>query len=318
MILLGLVIFIAGSLLCAFSHTIEWFIIGRAIQGAGAVGSTINALAADLTRPEQRSKTMAFIGIGVGASFLMAMIIGPLLNAIIHVPGLFALAAGLGCAGIVVLYRVIPNPPESNSEPTTTQRWQHALPVILKRELLQLDLSIFLLHAILTANFLVTPLLLAHMGLDTKQLGMVYIPVMLAAFALMFPMLGFAEREGRLKICLLGAVALFGVGQAYLTWFHGNLTQMIIGLILFFTAFVFLEANLPALVTRLAPKDYRGTASGVFSASQFFGIFVGGLVGGYLFGHFGAKTVLLTGVGATLVWLALMLPIRMPASQSEQ
>ena len=254
---------------------------------------------------------MAFIGMGVGLSFLLAMIIGPLLNAFIHVPGLFWCAALLGGLAILVLYTLVPNP-ERCIETSAQLGWKRILTVIADRSLVRLDFSIFSLHALLTVNFMVIPLLLTRMGISATKLGYIYIPVMLVAFLIMLPMLRLAETKQRLKQFFLGTILMLSIGQFVLAMWSEVLMFFIPGLLIFFTAFVFLEANLPALVTRIAPADYRGTASGVFSASQFLGMFVGGLGGGMVYSHFGPQTLLVGCASLTLIWFVLMLQIRLP------
>jgi len=311
LISIGLIIFIIGSVICALASQIEWFIVGRAIQGAGAIGSTINALVADLTKPELRSKAMAVVGMGVGGTFLVAMLLGPLLSLFTGVPGLFILASIFGCFGLVLLNKFIPQ-----LTPITTTanhlHWQKLAHLLKHPDCLRLDLSIFLLHAILTISFVAVPLLLLQLDINSQYVSLIYIPVLLVAFIITMVGLSYAERHQRLKSFLIIAIACFTISQLGLALLPPNLINIIFTLTTFFTAFVFLEANLPALITRVAPIESRGGATGIFSCAQFCGIFVGGLIGGRLYQQTSTTTILITTAIISCIWLLLILPLQIP------
>lgn len=307
----GLLIFVIGSIICAFANQIEWFIVGRAIQGAGAIGSTVNALAADLTRPQLRSKIMMIIGIGVGGTFLIAMMLGPTLSLIVGIPGLFIAAALFGLLGLIVLFKLVPTP-TAKLQPILRLNWQTIKPVLFNTNCICLDFSIFILHATLTISFVVIPLMLAEFNLAAKYVGMIYVPILLASFLVTLPALSYAEKHSVVKRCLFIAIILLGICQLGLALFTPSIVIISLLLFGFFTAFVFLEANLPALITRVAPSEHRGMATGIFSAAQFCGIFVGGLVGGLLYQHSSIAVVLGVSAGVSAIWLLIVMPLQIP------
>lgn len=251
--------------------------IGRALQGAGAISSTLMALAADLSREEHRTKMMATIGAAIGLSFSVALIAGPILDHWVGVPGIFGITALLGVIGIWINFKIIP-------DPKTLEVHRDAEPVIsdLKRvfksiELIRLDCGILILHMTLTALFVVMPFILRdHVGGDTYLHVWIYVLVLVVSFVLMLPVMIWGEKTRRLKPVFLSAIALLVVAQLGFWQFSGTLWYFIGALLAFFTAFNLLEATLPSLVSKLSPADCKGSAMGVYSSSQFFGAFLGG------------------------------------------
>lgn len=312
LILSGFIVFIAGSLICAATDEIGWFLVGRSLQGAGAVGSTISALAADLTRPAQRSKAMAIIGIGVGGSFLLAMLLGPILSWLIGVPGLFIFSALLGLLGILLLHKGITEPPQ---QAIRSPSWQTLKGILINPDCLRINLSIFLLHALLMVSFIVIPLLLKTLGLEAKQIGLIYIPILMLSFAIALPLLGYAERHDRTKFFLVGMISLFTFSQFGFAFFPLQWISITVLLLCFFIAFIFLEATLPALITRIAPTASRGTAAGLFSTAQFSGIFAGGLIGGILYEHTSIQSVMKLATLTGLLWILLIRSLKMPTDE---
>lgn len=310
MIAAGLLIFIAGSLIAAFSHTIYGMIMGRTLQGVGAVGSAIIALLADLTRPNQRSKAMAISGMTIGSSFALAMILGPLLNNWVN---LFVLAAIFGLIGLFVLIYFVPNPTDTHWHPETEPNLLD-LPGLLKEiELIRLNTGIFLLHGILTATFIVLPLSLEQLaGIASHQQWLVYVPSLILAFAFSVLLLMHAEKNQQIKTFFLLGIILLGCAELLLWSFAKNRLLSACGLLLFFTAFSLLEAFLPSLVSRIAPVNRRGTALGIYSSSQFLGIFIGGIVGGWLYSSAGLTSVYLFCVLLTILWLSVAFRMKNP------
>lgn len=298
----GLLVFAGGSVIAATADTLTGVIIGRALQGGGAVAAAVMALAADLTREEHRTRAMAIIGMTIGLSFALSLALGPVLNAWIGVPGIFWLTAVLAFAGIGILYLFVP------AAPGRPHRDTGAVPrffgeVLRDRELLRLDGGVFVLHCVLTASFVALPFALRdHAGLEAASHGRLYLPVLLASLVLMFPLVVIAEKRRRLKEVLLGAIAAIALAEAALLWLHGSAFGIAAALLLFFIAFNVLEATLPSLLAKFAPADRKGTAMGVFSASQFLGAFSGGLVGGWLYGLFGMTGVFGFGLIMACVW----------------
>lgn len=229
---------------------------------------------------------MAVIGVTIGVSFAIAVIVGPVLSVWIGVPGIFWLTAVLALCGIVVLYGLVPTPAV-----TRFHREAEPVPALFKRvltdgQLLRLDFGIFVQQAILTASFLSLPLVLERAGIAAHAQAFVYLPVLVVSVLLMVPLIVISER-GHMKPVFLGAVAALGISQLLLLFGHASLSAVLIAILVFFTAFNLLEASLPSLISRVAHADAKGTAMGVYSSSQFFGIFVGGALGGFIQGFLG-------------------------------
>ena len=303
MIYLGLLIFAAGSGVAALADSIHGVILGRALQGGGAVSAAVMALAADLTREEHRIKVMAVIGITIGVSFAASMILGPVLNGWIGVPGIFWLTGLLALLGIAVVRFRVPDPVESrihrDAEPVAAQFGR----VLLDTQLLRLNFGIFILHLLLTATFVAVPLALRDAGLPSDQHWQVYLPALVLSMAAMIPFVIIAEKHRRLKPVFLGAILLLILTEFGLLALHATVLETAVLLLVFFTAFNLLEATLPSLIAKLAPPDAKGTAMGVYSSSQFLGAFAGGALGGWLRGLYGLQGVFTFATLAALAWL---------------
>lgn len=308
----GLVVFALGSMLAAVSTSIYGIILGRFLQGCGAVGSTILALGADLTRDQHRTKAMAIIGMTIGLSFAVAMVVGPVLNGWIGVPGIFWLTAVLAGLGIVLLYTTVPTPLESH-----LHKEAEAVPALFRRvlansQLLRLDFGIFAQHAILTASFLAVPILLVHAGLKHGAEWYFYLPLLALSVLVMVPCIIVAEKGGHMKAFFLGGVAAIGLSQLILLLAGGHMLLISAGVLVFFSAFNFLEASLPSLISRLAPAESRGTAMGIYSSSQFLGMFAGGVIAGALQSVWGLGGVFGFGIALALLWLGVSIPLGVP------
>jgi MFS family permease len=307
----GLLIFIAGSLLAARADTVTGVILGRALQGAGAIAAAVIALAADLTRESQRSKIMAVIGVSIGATFLLSLVLGPVLYGALGGPGLFYVTAALALLGIAVLWLGVATPEASivNRDPVDAGlALRH---IVVDPQLLRLNAGILLLHLILTAGFIAIPLYLRDgFGLPAERHWWVYLSVMLAALLVMVPSLLLAEKAGRIKLLFLAAVGLLAVSQLALSQAGTNLPMFAAFAVLFFAAFNTLEALLPSLVSRLAPLSHKGAALGVYSSCQFTGAFLGGMLGGWMLEHGGFQGVLIFGSILAGVWLMIAAGMR--------
>jgi len=305
-IFVGLVLFAIGSVVAANAHAIETVVLGRALQGAGAVSAAVTALLADLTRESQRTKAMAIIGITVGASFLVAIPLGSVLDNLIGVPGIFWLTAGLATAGIAVLGLVLPPPPAPTQEraPLLPQ-----LRAVLRRgELVRLNLGIFALHAALTAMFVVLPTaLVQRAGLPQTQHALFYVVLMVLSAIPLFPLIAWSERGGRQRQVFAAAVFVLTIGLASLSLVHDSLLAIGAGVLLFFIAFNLLEASLPSMVSKRAPAQAKGMAIGVYSTFQFLGAFVGGDRGGWLYQHYGIAAVFVGAAAITGIWFFVAL-----------
>jgi predicted MFS family arabinose efflux permease len=307
----GLGVFVLGSVVAALANSIDGIIVGRVLQGAGAVGSTILAAVADLTREEVRTRAMAAVGVTIGLSFGLAVVLGPPLAAATGLSGLFWITAALGLAGVAVTLGPTPTPAVS---PPRSPAWPSLLGVLADGELLRLDFAILVLHAPLTASFMVVPAIVSH-TLDLGEGGQwkFYLPVLAAAMALMVPAILVAETRGRMKEVFVGAVAVIAASLIALAAARASALVAGVALTAFFTAFNVMEAILPSLITKSARPDAKGAATGVYSTAQFLGIFAGGAGGGLALAAGGATGVFGFAIALALVWLAVALTMRRPA-----
>jgi MFS family permease len=309
----GLVIFVLGSFVAASAHDLVWIIVGRSIQGAGAISAAVTALLADLTREEHRTKAMAMIGSTIGLMFAASMVLGPALYQSIGVPGMFAMTGILALLAMVVVATVIPNPGVSHFHSDAEMAPARLKDVLRDKQLLRLNFGIFALHAAQMAMFTVVPLALRETGnFPESQHWKVYLPVMLIAFALMVPAIIVGEKKARLKQVFVFAVALLVVTQLLLAVLIGNFWGIVAMLLTFFIAFNILEATLPSLISKLAPAQAKGTAMGVYNTSQSLGLFVGGAMGGLLANYVGHFAVFAFGAALSAIWLWLAISMRTP------
>ena len=306
-IAVGLVVFALGSFLAASATDIHVAIAGRALQGAGAISSVVVALAADLTREEHRTKTMAMIGAMIGFTFALSLVAAPVLYELIGMDGLFVLTGVLALAGIGIVYGAIPDVPKAKAADAGPA--PSLMRVLAHPELARLNFGIFALHLVQMAMFIVVPTALIDAGLPLASHWKAYLPVVLASFALMVPPIMYADRRNRPQPVLAGAVMLMMAVQAGLVFARG-LVMLVVLLLLFFAAFNVLEAMLPSLVSRIAPERARGSAIGVYNTTQTMGLFAGGLAGGWLAKHFGAAAVYALGVALMMAWLSLVAGMR--------
>lgn len=281
-IVIGLLLFAIGSLICANANDIMVLILGRAVQGAGAIASTLMALLSDVTREQNRTKAMAIVGISIGASFMLSLVLGPWIFALVGLSGLFYLSFALSLLGIILIVFAVPNIVQHTFRRDTTPSLV-ALGIVLKDSKLRfLNVSVLLLHASLTALFVTVPgLLIDQFGLPLSQHSWLYLAIMGFAFAGMLPLVVIAESKGKMKGVLVAVLILLGVSSILLQWAP---YLWVFGVLLwaYFVGFNSLEATLPSLISKLAPVGYRGTAMGVFSTHQFMGSFLGGIGGGWL------------------------------------
>jgi MFS family permease len=309
----GLVLFVIGSFVAASAHDIWWVIIGRSIQGSGAISAAVTALLADLTREEHRTKAMAMIGSTIGGVFALSMVLGPALYESIGVPGMFALTGVLALAAIAVVAKVIPDPQASHFHSDAEVVPARLRDVLRNGQLLRLNFGIFALHAAQMAMFMVIPFALRETGnLPESQHWKVYLPVMLLSFALMVPAIIVGEKKAKLKPIFVFAVALLLATQLLLTQLIDSFWGIAALLLAFFIAFNILEASLPSLISKIAPAQAKGTAMGVYNTSQSLGLFVGGVAGGWLAHHFGNSAVFAFGAVLSAIWLVLAATMRTP------
>jgi MFS family permease len=313
-IYIGLAIFAAGSFIAALGINIWVVILGRMLQGAGAVSAAVMAMTADLTRDEHRTKAMAMIGSTIGAAFAGSLVLSPWLNRVIGVPGIFALTGVLVLAAIVVMYAVVPDVPE---RPRRARAAGSVLFMAVLRDpqLARLNYGVFALHAVLMALFIAVPLDLRGAGLAVDNHWQVYLPVMAASFLLMLPAVLGSGTAQRIRAVLLGSIALLLLDHLVMPWLSGGVWSLAVLLVVFFTPFNVLEAVLPAQVSRLAAGESRGMAIGVFASLQFFGAFCGAAAGGYLYERWATAGVVIFNAVLLVIWLMLAAGTRAGAAR---
>lgn len=305
MITIGLILFALGSLLGAMTHSIYGMIIARVLQGTGAIGSVLIALMADLTPDSQRTKAMAVVGMTIGISFSLAMILSPILTHYYGLSAIFYLTAVFALLGLLLLHTVIPTPvneyfhSESETNPALLK------PVLKDRQLQRLNLGIFMQHFILTSTFYAIPLILKQLMLQgylTVQWHF-YLPLLLGSFIVMIPFIYLAERHHKMRPVFLGAVATIFITELFLAIFYSGFYHLLLLMFLYFVAFNLLEATLPSLISKQAGKLNKGTALGVYSTCQFLGIFIGGSTAGIVYQHQGIRGVFILNAVFSLTWL---------------
>lgn len=307
-ILIGFILFAIGSLIGALSDSIFGMIIARTIQGAGAIGSVLIALLSDLVPTERRTHSMAIIGSTIGISFSLAMILSPYLTKYFALPGIFYLTICLAIIGILILTYIVPNP----TRQIINQEKIKLKDIILNKNLIPLNLGIFIQHFVLTSSFFAIPMLLVKQITTgvINNLWSFYLPVILLGFLLMIPFMLITERKNIVKPAFIGAILITFCTQIILIYKHDNYQFLQITLIIYFIAFNFLEANLPSMISKIAPANIRGSAMGVYSSSQFLGIFAGGSLAGIIFKSYSFSGIFTLNSIAMLIWIYFAL--RMP------
>ncbi|MFZ5555786.1 MAG: MFS transporter [Pseudomonadota bacterium] len=310
----GLALLALGSVVAAMADNIYWIIVGRVLQGAGAISAAVVALLADLTRDEHRTQAMAVLGITIGVAFMVSLVAAPILDRFIGVPGIFALTGALALGAMLVVAFVVPDPERTAFHPDAEANAAMLAAVVRDPDLLRLDIGVFVLHTVLTALWVVVPLQLRNVGLPSEHHWWVYLPVMVVSVALIVPAIIYAERRARLKPVFLTAIAVLAAGEAVLFQGGASLPWLVLGLLGFFVGFNLLEAMLPSLISKMAPVRAKGTAIGIYSSVQFLGTFVGGVAGGWLSQHYGGYAVFAFCVILLLAWLVLASVMRPPPS----
>lgn len=311
-IVIGLLVFAAGSLLAAVATSLSGLIVGRSLQGAGAVSAAVTALLADQTRDEVRTKAMALVGASIGLMFALSLVLAPLLAAAVGLAGLFWLTAVLALAGVaVVLWWTPPEPLQHKNQPRG-----RLADVLRHPALLRLDFGVFVLHAVQLAMWVAIPALLVQAGLPKGDHWWVYLPAVLGSFFVMGATLFPLERKGYLRAVFLSAVGLITLVQLGLLMVAGQpgIASLAVLLFVFFCGFNVLEASQPSMASRVAPPQARGAALGVYNTLQSLGFFAGGALGGWLAKNHGPTGVFAVCAGLMLLWLLVAWPMRAPAA----
>ncbi len=320
-IIIGLLLFALGSFIAAAATDIVWVIVGRAVQGAGAISAAVTAFIADSTREEHRTKAMAMVGASIGLTFAGSLVAAPLLYTLIGMGGMFLMIGVLSLLAILVVLFVVP------AAPVITVKKSVPFSEILKDgELMRLNFGVFALHMTQMAMFVVVPsALVQYAGMPVAAHWKIYLPVVLLSFALMLPPVFIGEKQGKMKQVFVAAILLLAlvqvgmwvvISRAEVSW-----VLLVLLLLAFFIAFNILEACQPSLVTRIAPAAGKGAALGVYNTLQALGLFCGGALGGWLTQHVGPASVFVLGAILSGVWLIIAanmknLPRRGPIQQA--
>lgn len=309
LLLIGMVLLVLGSVVAYFATSIYGLIAGRILQGSGAIGSVIIATLIDHTREQVRARAMAVLGIAIGASFVIALVLGPWLTQALGIRAIFLLTAVLGCIGIAILFVTIPKIAARQASADVASL-KHSLRLLgTNYKLLSLNFGIFVLHASLAGLFLVLPLLVQQTGFQSREVWQLYLFALLLALPLSLRFITQGEKRRQIDQLQIWSIASLALAEALLHVVSSRI-GMFISLSVFFTAFCILEASLPTLVSKHAPQQHRGAAMGVYSSLQFLGVFFGGVLGGWLHGTFDIKAVIYFCMLLAVMWLLVSLMLR--------
>ena len=299
-IYIGMTMFIVGSFIAAAATSIEWLVLARALQGAGAISAVITALMSDLIRDSVRTRAMSMVGMSIGLTFALSLVAAPLLVSVIGMSGLFVLTGVSMMLAMFAVYKYVPDP-----EKNTSSNRLPALQIALQPQLWRLNFGIFALHAAQMALFVSLPFLFLQMGIAQEAQWKVYAPMVLFGMVLMVPVIIYGEKKRKLKQTLLFAIAMMVVAQTMLATKHDVVMVMTVALVIYAIAFNVLEAILPSMVAKFAPAEQRGAAMGFYSTAQSIGLFIGGVAGGGLFSRFGFEGVFVFATALMLIWWAI-------------
>ena len=302
-LIIGLLIFLLGSIVAANTSNIIFVVIGRALQGGGAISAVLMAFLADSISEDNRAKANAFVGFQIGVAFMLSLIIGPLITSRIGLSGLFWVIGLFSIIAMLIVFSL------EHSRPINYYRLSFgALKETLSRELITLDFSVFSLHLILASGFIVMPLLIMENQIvsmiDNWQL---YLPAVLLSFIGMIPLIIISEKFKKTKYILLLSIFLLIISQIIFYISNLNFSIFLITLTIFFVAFNTVEAILPSLLSKTASTSKRGLAMGIFSTSQFLGTFIGGAIGGLIYDIYDLNSVFLFTIFVAIIWWFMVL-----------
>lgn len=299
----GLAIFVIGSIIAALSDSIWGIILGRALQGSGAIAAAVMALLSDLTREQNRTKAMAFIGVSFGVTFAIAMVLGPIITHKLGLHALFWMIAGLATLGIALTLWVVPNSKNHVLNRESGMVKGCFSKVLMEPKLLKLNFGIMCLHILLMSTFVALPGMLEAAGFAARDHWKIYLVTMLVSFVSVVPFIIYAEVKRRMKRVFVFCVVLLLIAEIVLWGAGPHFWELVLGVQIFFLAFNLMEALLPSLISKEAPAGYKGTAMGIYSTSQFLGVAIGGALGGWVDGLFDSQTVFLAGALLSMIWL---------------
>lgn len=317
-IVLGMGLFVIGSLMIAFTDSIHFAIWGRVVQGAGAISAVVLAFTSDVVREEIRGKAMAIIGMSIGITFGLAIFISPLIYGFLGGIGIFSLCALLGIIAIYVTIWQLPKSEQHKVNRKEKRPLLHSMKEAWSdRDINRLYFGGFMLHLILTLGFTVFPwLLLDKAGFEPQDSWKIYLPGFVIAMLLVFPAIGVAERFRKFRGFFLTAIATLVISLIALA-FVEDYWHLLIFMTLFFWGFNLMEAMQPSLMSRLAPEHNRGMVMGFFSSSQFLGASIGGMVASLILGYFTKLPALLVGAGLLMLWFAIAFPMKNPQKRTK-
>ena len=311
-IITGLLLFAIGSIFCAIADDIWMLLLGRFLQGAGAIGAVITATISDLVKEEQRPKAMATMGMAIGVAFAASMIAGPTIGAAAGVPSLFYLTAFIALSSIVVLLKAVPNPPKIrhsyNGKPQLAQ-------VLGNANLIKMNITNFLQKGLMTFAFMIIPMvLIRNYQWEMSELWKVYLPAMIFGFIAMAPAAIFAEKKGKFKEILILGILFFAVSYLLIGLSSGS-TMFVIGVVIFFIGFNMHEPIMQSLATKFAKVHQRGLVLGIFNSCGYFGTFIGGLLGGLFFEKVSLSALVIVIAVICVLWIVLILTMPNPSKK---
>lgn len=311
-IITGLILFAIGSVLCALANDILTLMVGRFLQGAGAIGAVVTAMISDLVKEEQRPKAMATMGMFIGVSFAASMILGPTIGSFAGVETLFYLTAAIALGSIVVIVKAVPNPPKiTHSYNGKAQLGQ----VLGNANLIKMNITNFLQKGLMTFAFMIIPMvLIKNFEWQMSELWKVYLPAMIFGFIAMAPAAILAEKKGKFKEILAIGIVLFAVSYLLIGMSTGT-TMFVIGVVIFFIGFNMHEPIMQSLATKFAKVHQRGLVLGIFNSCGYFGTFIGGLLGGMFFEKVSLTTLVIVIAVVCILWIVLILTMPNPAKK---
>ncbi|MBT0586862.1 MFS transporter [Alteromonas oceanisediminis] len=303
-IIAGLALFAIGSVVAALADSMLWLVVGRILQGTGAIAGAVMALAADSSRPSERTKVMAIIGISIGLSFYIAILLGPFIASTAGLSGVFWATAIMACIATLLVVVVVPTPSRSVPSSETLPQRHDLANLLMHKPLLKLNLSVALLHMLITMVFVHLPVLLTQQGVSLSEHWQVYAPIFGVSVVLLVGMMALARRCS-VRLMLQLAIGLLAVVFCGLAFLSASLPVLLVLVTLFFAGFNFLEARFPALVSIIAPAGSRGSAMGIYASFQFLGAFAGGLLSGILNSWFDVSVLYAVASMSCVLWLSV-------------
>ena len=311
-IVIGLILFAIGSLICAVSTDIYTLLFGRLLQGAGAIGAVVTATISDLVKEEQRSKAMATMGMFIGIAFAASMAAGPTIGASFGVHTLFYITMAIALGSIFVLLKMVPNPPHI----THTYNKKVEMGAVLGNvNLIKMNITNFLQKGLMTFAFMLIPIVLTkHYGWELSELWKVYIPAMIFGFIAMAPAAIIAEKKGKFREILVIGIVFFAVSYLIIG-FSPSATVFVIGVVIFFIGFNMHEPIMQSLASKFAKVHQRGLVLGIFNSAGYLGTFLGGVLGGMFYNEENLSTMVIVIALICALWAVLILTMANPAKK---